>query len=98
MKPRSGLIAAALFASGPALAHTGVGSVSSLGAGFAHPFLGLDHVLAMGAVGLWASLVGGRALWAWPLAFIALVTGGAGLGAAGVPLPAVELMIAASVL
>jgi urease accessory protein len=66
--------------------------------GFAHPFLGLDHVLAMLAVGLWAAQTGGRALWAVPLTFMATLAGGALLASAGVALPAVEAGIAASVL
>ncbi len=45
------LIATAL--AGPALAHTGVGAVHGFGAGLMHPLFGVDHVLAMVAVGLW---------------------------------------------
>src|SRR3712207_2310375 len=63
-----GLLAAAAATS--AFAHTGETAAHGLAAGFVHPFSGLDHVLAMTAVGLWAALVGGRALWAWPLAFV----------------------------
>src|SRR6185295_8912771 len=50
---------------------------------------GIDHVLAMAAVGLWAGLVGGRAILAWPLAFLAVMAFGAALGLAGFSLPAV---------
>jgi urease accessory protein len=85
----------ALFASG-ALAHTGIGAASGLSAGFAHPLSGLDHLLAMLAVGLWAGLVGGGALWAWPLAFIAVMVVGALGGASGVPAPGTEALIAVS--
>jgi len=67
-------------------------------AGFAHPFTGLDHMLAMIAVGLWASQLGGRARWAVPLAFMGAMTVGAGLALAGVKLPMVETGIASSVL
>jgi urease accessory protein len=68
-----------------------------MAAGFAHPFTGLDHLLAMLAVGLWAGLNGGRALWAWPAAFVALMLAGAGLGAAQIAVPFVEVGILASV-
>jgi len=87
---------AALLAT-PALAHTGAGATDGLMAGFLHPALGLDHVLAMVAVGLWAGLVGGRAVLAWPAAFVALMVGGALLGMGGMPLPGVEGGIAISV-
>lgn len=65
--------------------------------GFSHPLGGLDHLLAMVAVGLWAAQRGGKALWALPVAFVTAMIGGGLLGAAGVALPAVELGIALSV-
>jgi len=67
-------------------------------AGFAHPFLGWDHLLAMLAVGLWAAQQGGRALWALPVTFVSIMGGGALLALNGVALPQVEAGIAASVL
>lgn len=85
-----------------ALAHAGGdgGGHHGLGAGFAHPFTGLDHLLAMLAVGAWAA-AGARhatpaALWRLPAAFVALLLTGALAAAAGLSLPAVEPMIAAS--
>ena len=66
--------------------------------GLLHPFTGLDHVLAMVAVGLWASQLGGRALWLLPLTFPAVMAVGAALGLSGVTLPWVEIGIAASVM
>src|SRR5512144_2426323 len=66
--------------------------------GIAHPFLGADHLLAMLAVGFWAAQTGGRALWAVPLAFASIMAGGALMAMAGIPLPAVESGVAASVL
>lgn len=66
--------------------------------GFSHPFSGLDHLLAMVAVGLWASQLGGRALWRVPLTFVLTMTVGGALGFAGISLPMVELGIAGSVL
>ena len=66
--------------------------------GILHPFSGADHLLAMVAVGLWATVSGGRAVWAMPLSFVlALLTGGV-LGASGLALPLVEPMILASIL
>src|SRR5690242_17144779 len=67
-------------------------------AGFVHPFAGLDHLLAMVAVGLWSAQFGGRWLWTIPLTFIAAMLAGGVLGFAGLTLPLQEPMIAASVL
>jgi urease accessory protein len=92
----AGLLLAAL--STPALAHTGLDTVHGFAAGFAHPFLGADHVLAMFAVGLWAAALGGRALWRLPLAFVGLMAAGAGIHFAGFAVPGAEGPIAASVL
>jgi urease accessory protein len=66
--------------------------------GFAHPLSGLDHLVAMLAVGLWAGQRGGRAAWMIPTTFVAVLAAGAWLGARGVALPMVEPGIAASVL
>jgi urease accessory protein len=82
---------------GPALAHVG-GHSAGLAGGLAHPFSGLDHVLAMVAVGLWASQLGRRALWLLPVVFPAVMAAGAVMGASGLALPWVEVGIAASVL
>jgi urease accessory protein len=78
-----------------AFAHVGF-HPGGFAAGVAHPFSGLDHVLAMVAVGLWASQLGRTARWLLPAAFPAVMALGAVLGANGVPLPWVELGIAAS--
>ena len=67
-------------------------------AGLSHPFSGLDHILAMVAVGLWAAQLGGRALWLVPLTFVLTMAAGGALGFMGMPLPHVELGIAGSVL
>src|SRR5215510_9397113 len=67
-------------------------------AAFAHPLTGLDHLLAMVAVGLWASQLGGRALWLLPLTFPVMMAAGAALGFGGVALPWVEIGVTASVL
>jgi len=80
-----------------ALAHVGAGSVASFSAGLAHPYSGLDHIAVMIAVGLWAALKGGRALWLWPSIFVAVMLIGGALGMAHVPVPLVEPGILASV-
>ena len=79
-----------------ALAHTGVGHASGFMHGFMHPVGGLDHVLAMVAVGVFAFVLGGRALWLVPLSFVAMMVAGFGLGIAQVDMPFVELGIALS--
>jgi urease accessory protein len=65
--------------------------------GFAHPFGGFDHLIAMIAVGLYAWQLGGRALWLVPATFVAVMAAAGTLGIAGMPLPGVEIGIAASV-
>jgi urease accessory protein len=80
-----------------ALAHPGHGEASGLLAGAEHPFSGLDHVAVMIAVGLWAALKGGRALWLWPSVFVGVMLVGGALGMAHIPVPFVEPGILASV-
>ena len=94
----SGLIAAALATAlaAPALAHTGEGGAGGFLAGFAHPLLGPDHVVAMAAVGLWGALLGQPAIWLLPVVFPLVMAFGGVLGIAGVPIPAVETGIAVS--
>ncbi|WP_421694348.1 HupE/UreJ family protein [Aestuariivirga sp.] len=89
---------AMLVMTGLAHAHTGAGDASGFVHGFSHPFSGLDHILAMVAVGLYAAQRGGRALWLVPLAFVGMMAVGGVLGVYGVNLPLVELGIAASVI
>jgi urease accessory protein len=80
-----------------ALAHVGF-HPAGLGDGIAHPLSGIDHVLAMVAVGLWASQMRWPAWWVLPLTFPAAMAVGAALGFAGVALPWTEIGIAVSVL
>ena len=93
--------AMALMLSAPIWAHAHAGhdaaSFSSLLDGLVHPFSGLDHLAAMLAVGLW-SAIAVRPVWVAPLAFVLMLSLGALLGFAGVQVPAVEPMIAASLL
>jgi urease accessory protein len=90
-------VAALLSAPSAALAHTGAEHAFSFTSGFKHPFTGLDHLLAMVAVGLWAGLNGGRALWVWPVAFVGVMVLGGLLGISGIAVPLVEAGILASV-
>lgn len=94
-------LGAAALAPATAFAHTGAGHLGGFAAGVAHPLFGLDHLLAMVGVGLWAARLGraGRAsaLWAVPLAFLAAMVLGGVAAVAGLALPAAELGIAGSV-
>ena len=79
-------------------AHTGVGSTQGYMSGFAHPFSGPDHILAMVAVGLYAAFLGGRAMYVVPVAFVSMMAVGGIVGISGVTLPLVEMGIGLSVL
>jgi urease accessory protein len=97
--PLAALVAVAVTAlSTDASAHVGDHSHASFVAGFWHPLSGLDHLLAMVAVGLWASQLGRPALWLLPLTFPAIMALGAAAGLGGAALPWVEIAIAGSVL
>lgn len=98
MKRAIPIVALLMVSAGPAFAHVGHGSTASFTAGLGHPFSGLDHVAVMVMVGMWAALKGGRALWAWPLAFISVMLVGGALGMARIPVPFVEPGILASVI
>ena len=90
-----------LFAT-PAFAHLDPAEHGSFMAGVSHPLFGLDHILAMVAVGLWAALLGSRgqrsALWLVPSAFVGAMAAGFGAALAGVTLPFVEPVILSSVI
>ncbi len=86
------------FLPGIALAHTGVGETTGIMHGFTHPIGGVDHLLAMVAVGLWAAQIGGRALWVVPCTFVGVMIIGGILGFTGVPVPFIEQGILLSVL
>jgi len=94
-----GIFAALLSLSSlPAYAHTGIGAVHSLLDGVLHPVIGIDHLLVMLAVGLWAAMRGGRALWLLPTAFLTAMGAGAALSLLGFTLTAAESWVALSVL
>lgn len=77
-------------------AHTGNGIAGGFGSGFFHPIFGLDHVIAMVAVGMWGAFLGAPAIWVLPVVFPLVMAFGGALGVLGVPLPAVEPGIALS--
>jgi urease accessory protein len=87
-----------LFAGAPAHAHGLGDGGTGLLAGFAHPFTGWDHAVAMVAVGIWAAQCGGASRWMLPAGFLAAMAVGGALGGIGIVLPAVESGIALSLL
>ena len=93
-------IFAALLAllSQPAQAHTGIGAVHGLVDGLRHPLIGVDHLLVMLAIGLWAAMRGGRALWLLPMTFLMTMGAGAALHFAELTVTAAENWVAFSVL
>lgn len=85
-----------IVSAGVANAHTGQGVAGGFTSGFLHPIFGLDHVVAMVAVGLWGAFLGMPAIWLLPIVFPLVMAFGGALGVIGVPLPGVETWIAAS--
>lgn len=92
------LLAAAvlLSLSAPAHAHVMPSEHGSFAAGFAHPLFGLDHILVMAAVGLWAYSAGRRSAWVVPGAFVTMMLAGFVFALVGGALPFVEPVILAS--
>ncbi|MEP7241785.1 MAG: HupE/UreJ family protein [Devosia sp.] len=90
------LVAIGVLVPTAAFAHPGHGPEIGALAGFLHPMSGLDHILCMVAVGVFAFVLGGRALWLVPLSFVGMMAVGFLLGAGGVDLPFVELGIGLS--
>ncbi|MEE4175617.1 MAG: HupE/UreJ family protein [Xanthomonadales bacterium] len=86
------LLASAL----PACAHVQQGQARGILTGLSHPVSGLDHVLAMIAVGLWGAQLGAPALWLLPVTFPMMMAFGGFMGLLGIPLPGVEIAIALS--
>lgn len=80
----------------PAVFHS-LSATDAASAGFLHPFTGLDHLLVMVAVGLWAVQIGGRALWMLPLSFVGSMMLGGAVGLCGVHQPFIEHGILASI-
>ncbi|MEP4769838.1 MAG: HupE/UreJ family protein [Roseibium sp.] len=85
------------IAATPAFAHLDPTEHGSFASGFTHPVFGLDHVLAMIAVGLWAALIGGRTIWILPSAFVGFMIFGFASSLADMSVPFVEPVILCSV-
>src|SRR5581483_10871054 len=97
MRLRLCLALIAMFAS-PAFAHPGpLGHVHSFADGILHPLSGADHVLVMASVGLWAVMVGGRAIWVWPTTFMAVMLAGFAAARLGLQISFAESAISASI-
>jgi urease accessory protein len=86
----------AVLAASPAWAHTQEGQAAGFLTGLRHPVSGLDHVLAMVAVGLWGAQLRAPAIWLLPVTFPMVMAFGGFLGLIGVPLPGVEIGVASS--
>jgi urease accessory protein len=80
----------------PAEAHIRQAEASGFLSGLAHPVSGLDHIIAMIAVGLWGAQLGAPAIWLLPVTFPMVMAFGGFLGLIGIPLPGVEIGIALS--
>jgi len=89
------LVVPLIVGASPALAHTGA-ELGGLASGLLHPITGLDHVVAMVAVGLWGGILRAPAIWLLPVAFPLVMALGGAAAIAGVPLPGVEAGIALS--
>lgn len=88
-------VAVALLAAS-ASAHEGAGVAGGFASGFVHPINGMDHVIAMVAVGLWGAFLGRPAIWVLPIVFPMVMALGGAIGVSGLHLPAVETGIALS--
>ena len=86
-----------VFAPAAALAHPGHDGAGGLLHGFVHPLTGIDHVLAMIAVGVLAAGYGSRALWLVPMSFLVAMAAAGAIGMAGIPVQIVEAGIGLSV-
>lgn len=91
-----GVMVMCVLATESAWAHPQKGEAVGFLTGFRHPISGLDHVLAMVAVGLWGAQLGSPAIWLLPVAFPMVMAMGGMLGLMGVPLPGTEYGIALS--
>lgn len=80
----------------PALAHEQAGVAGGLVSGVLHPVTGIDHLIAMVAVGIWGAQLGAPAIWILPITFPLVMAVGGVLGVLHVPLPVPEVMIAVS--
>ena len=90
------MLAIASGCSVSAFAHTAAAQAKGFATGFLHPLSGLDHILAMVAVGIWGAQLKRPAIWLLPIAFPLVMSIGGVLGVRGVPIPGVEIGVAAS--
>jgi len=90
------LALAIILTAAPAEAHIRQGEATGFLSGLAHPVSGLDHIIAMVAVGLWGAQLGAPAIWLLPVTFPMVMAFGGFLGLIGIPLPGVEIGIALS--
>ena len=93
---RLSLVAAFILVPALAQAHAQAGEASGFLTGFLHPLSGLDHIIAMVAVGLWGAQLGSPAIWMLPVTFPIVMAFGGFLSLIGVPIPGVEIGIALS--
>jgi len=91
------IFASASLAPASASAHLDGGALGGFQSGFTHPIVGIDHLLAMLAVGIWGAQMGGRNVWTLPVTFPLIMAAGGIVGMSGFALPQVELGIALSV-
>jgi urease accessory protein len=92
------IAAAMLVLAPPAFAHEQAGVAGGLASGLLHPLTGIDHMIAMVAVGIWGAQLGAPAIWLLPITFPLVMAFGGVLGVLHVPLPMPEVAIALSAL
>lgn len=95
---KSALFGSLLVLSASAVAHTGASVTYSFSDGFMHPWMGIDHLLVMLAVGFWDSVRASKPVWLLPMCFVLAMTAGAFLYFAGFALTGAEQWVALSVL
>jgi urease accessory protein len=98
MRRLVGLVTLSCVVASPAFAHEKAGVAGGLLSGLLHPLTGIDHLIAMVAVGLWGAQLGAPAIWLLPITFPLVMAMGGVLGVLHAPLPAPEIAIALSAL
>ncbi|MCL8487135.1 MULTISPECIES: HupE/UreJ family protein [Bradyrhizobium] len=93
-----GVVLLSVLTASPGFAHEQTGVGGGLAAGLLHPLTGLDHLVAMVAVGIWGAQLGGAAIWVLPIVFPLVMALGAVVGILKIGLPVPELVIALSAL
>ena len=93
-----GFTSVLLMLSLPVYAHSGLDTEQGFIDGFLHPLMGIDHLLVMLGIGLWAAKLGGKALWFVPVSFLLAMAAGAGLANLGLTISSAETWVALSVI